>query len=413
MGDTMKILLATHWLIPHVGGVWHFMEQLKNHLERLGHEVDMLGNSPDYKKIHIVNRGKELSKDVLLPMLETKLTKQTAPGLNQHFALRSYEMDRYCLELAASYFGLNQYDIIHTQDIFSTRSLSRVKPKRTPLISHVHGSVAREMMDHFRKNPAEGVDERSPAWRYFPALEYHAAMSSDITIAANQWSKNILVGEFGVPSYRVAVFQYGLDAAGFQAKFNQGSSVFRPYGKKVIICPARLVYVKGIHVLLSALAILKQMRSDWVCWIVGDGSMRRQLEEQCIHASLQQDVFFLGERSNVPGLLAQADIFVHTCIQDNQPFSVMEAQMAGLPSVVSTAGGLPEMVTHGYTGLLVPVEDALSTAQQLNALLGNDEYRKFLGQNAKAFAINHWSMDLMIERLLAIYNSAISQKSSS
>jgi glycosyltransferase involved in cell wall biosynthesis len=154
------------------------------------------------------------------------------------------------------------------------------------------------------------------------------------------------------------------------------------------------------------------MRSDWVCWIVGDGSLRRQLEEQSIRASLQQDVFFLGEQSNVPGLLTQADIFVHTCIQDNQPFSLMEAQMAGLPSVVSTAGGLPEMVTHGYTGLLVPVGDALSTAQQLNALLGNDEYRKFLGRNAKAFAINHWSMDLMIERLLAIYNSAISQKSS-
>ena len=49
-GDTMKILLATHWLIPHVGGVWNFMQQLKNRLEQLGHEVDLLGNSPDYKK---------------------------------------------------------------------------------------------------------------------------------------------------------------------------------------------------------------------------------------------------------------------------------------------------------------------------------------------------------------------------
>jgi len=76
MGDTMKILLATHWLIPHVGGVWNFMEQLKNRLEQLGHEVDLLGNSPDYKKIHIVNRGKELAKEALLLCWSQSLTRK-------------------------------------------------------------------------------------------------------------------------------------------------------------------------------------------------------------------------------------------------------------------------------------------------------------------------------------------------
>lgn len=216
----------------------------------------------------------------------------------------------------------------------------------------------------------------------------------------------------GVPDHRITVFQYGLDAAAFQAKYNAGTPLRRPPGKKVIICPARLVYVKGVQVLLDSLAVLKQMRSDWVCWIVGDGGMRGQLEEQTVRASLQHDVFFLGEHNNVPGLLTQADIFAHTCIQDNQPFSVMEAQMAGLPSVVSTAGGLPEMVTHGYTGLIAPVGDAVSTAKQLSLLLEREDYRKFLGQNAKAFAQDHWSMDLMVQRTLNVYHGAIAQKSS-
>lgn len=412
MGDTMKILLATHWLLPHVGGVYNFMQELKKRLEQLGHEVDLLGNSPDYRKIHIVNQGKELAKEVLLPMLEAKLDPQTAPGLNQHSAIRFYELERYCMELAAAYFGLEQYDIIHTQDSFSTRSLSRVKPKRTPLVSHIHGSVAREMKDIFRNNPEQGVNEGSPAWRYFPAIEYHAALSSDLTITANQWSKNVLMSDCGVPDYRITVFQYGLDAEAFQAKYSAGSSHRRPPGKKVIICPARLVFVKGIHVLLESLAILKRMRNDWVCWIVGDGAMRGQLEEQAKRTGLQHEVLFLGQHDNVPGLLSQSDIFVHTCIQDNQPYSVMEAQMAGLPSVVSTAGGLPEMVTHGFTGLLAPVGDPGSTAQHLNLLLRDEDYRKFLGDNAKTFAYKHWSMDLMIERMLNIYYGAIAQKSS-
>ncbi|GIO94018.1 MULTISPECIES: glycosyltransferase family 4 protein [Paenibacillus] len=407
----MKILLATHWLVPHVGGVWNFMQQLKYRLELLGHEVDLLGNSPDYKKIHIVNRGLELSKDHLVPMLEAKLTPQAAPGLNQHFAIRHYELERYCMELAAAYFGLEQYDLIHTQDIFSARSLGRVKPKRTPLISHVHGSVTQEMTDYYRDHPEAGVNESSPAWRYFPAVEYHAAMGSDLMITANQWCKNILVHRCGIPDYRITVFQYGLDAEAFWAKYREGSTLRRPLGKKVIICPARLVHVKGIHVLISALAILKQMRSDWVCWIAGDGDLRSQLEAQTYSASLQHDVFFLGEHHNVPSLLKEADIFTHTCIQDNQPFSVMEAQMAGLPSVVSSAGGLPEMVTHGQTGLIAPVGDPLATAQFLYLLLEKDEYRKQLGQNAKAFALQHWSMDKMISRMLKIYEGAILQKS--
>ncbi|WP_237086998.1 glycosyltransferase family 4 protein [Paenibacillus ihbetae] len=408
----MKILLATHWLIPHLGGVWNFMQQLKQRLELLGHEVDLLGDSPDYQKIHIVNRGLELSKAELLPMLEAKLTPQAAPGMNQHDIIRNYELSRYCMELAAAYFGLDQYDIIHTQDIFAARSLGRVKPKKTPLIAHVHGSVSREMSDHFRNNPSLGVTEGSPAWRYFPAVEYHAAMSSDIMITANQWAKNILVHECGIPDYRVTVFQYGLDSAAFQAKYHAESTIQRPLGKKVIICPARLVHVKGIHVLLSALAILKQWRKDWVCWIAGDGAMRAELEAQTVQASLQHEVFFLGEQQNVPALLSQSDIFVHTCIHDNQPFSVMEAQMAGLPSVVSTTGGLPEMVTHGHTGLIVPVNDAASTAHHLNLLLTHDDYRLYLGQNARSFAQQHWSMDQMIDRILNIYYSALAQKSS-
>ena len=70
------------------------------------------------------------------------------------------------------------------------------------------------------------------------------------------------------------------------------------------------------------------------------------------------------------------------------------------------------MVTHGFTGLLAPVGDPGSTAEHLNLSLRDEDYRKFLGDNAKTFAYKHWSMDLMIERMLNIYYGAIAQKSS-
>ncbi|MFB9329628.1 glycosyltransferase family 4 protein [Paenibacillus aurantiacus] len=406
----MKILLATYWLIPHVGGVWKFMSQIKEHLEAMGHEVDLLGNSPDYKKFHIVNRGLELSKDKLLPLLDSKLDAAKSPllHLGPHEIIRQYEIDRYCMELSAAYFGLDGYDVIHTQDVFAARAISRVKPKRVPLVAHLHGSVALEMMNHFGMNSELGVIENSPPWRYFNSIEHYGATSSNITITANQWQKNMLVHRHGVPEHQVAVFQYGLDATSFWNKTSLGTPIQRPPGKKVIIFPARLVFVKGINILISALAFLKQIRQDWVCWIVGDGDKQEELQQQVLDASLQQDVLFLGRRDDIPALLLQSDIFVHSCLQDNQPFSVMEAQLAGLPALVSSAGGLPEMVEHGKTGLISPVGDPVTLFHQIHHLLEHDEYRKRLGENAKSWAVQHWSMELMINRLLQVYSAVVS-----
>ncbi|MDF2936151.1 MAG: glycosyltransferase family 1 protein [Paenibacillaceae bacterium] len=403
----MKVLLATYWLIPHIGGVWTFMNQIRNRLEQMGHEVDVLGNSPDYSSFHLYNKGLSLDKRHLLPMLETKLSQSLAPYLFEQPVIWQNEYDRYCLELSAAYFGLEQYDVIHTQDVISARALSRIKPKRTPLVSHIHGSVATEMFSHFRMHPELGIYENSPAFNYFKAMEYYGASGTDLSITANHWQRNMLVSEFGVPPEKVAVFQYGLDADPFWAKVAAGTDIQRPPGKKVIIFPARLVFIKGVHILIDALATLKQARSDWVCWIVGDGDQRAALEDQTRRLGLQQEVAFLGNRNDVPALLSQSDIFVHCCLQDNQPFSVMEAQMAGLPVLVSSAAGLPEMVEHGVTGMISPAGDAVTLFQQLRQLLEDDEYRTRLGQQAQSWARSHWSLDLMIGRLLEVYQKVM------
>lgn len=406
----MKILLATFWVIPHVGGVWTFMRQVSQRLQQLGHEVDLLGNSPDTSGFHIVNTERRLSKEALLPMLKAKLDAIRAPYLHQNPIIWQPELERYCMELTAAYLGLEQYDIIHTQDVIAARALSRVKPKRTPLVAHIHGSVASEMFAYFRLHPQLGVGINSPAYRYYHAIEHYGAAEADIAITANHWQRNMLLRQFSVPHEKVIAFQYGLDLAAFHAQYTADTPVRRPPGKKVIIFPARLVMIKGIHVLVDALAGLQQLRQDWVCWIVGEGEERLPLERQVQQHGLQQQVAFLGTRHDVPALLAQSDIFVHSCLHDNQPFSVMEAQMAGLPVLVSSAGGLPEMVQHGVTGMISPVGDAADLLRHLQWLLENESERQTMGRRAQEWARSHWSLDRMMERLLDVYQGAINTK---
>ncbi|MFM9280063.1 glycosyltransferase family 4 protein [Paenibacillus jiagnxiensis] len=404
----MNILLATYWPIPHVGGVWPFMEQIKHRLEQLGHTVDLFGNGPENPKYHIVNQGRELDKKFIFPVLERKLSKTAVPPLHMDSWVSIAELDRYCMELSAAYFGLQHYDIIHTQEVISTLAMSRVKSKHTALVANIHGSLAREVMLLLGLDQDPGYRE-SPAWKYYWAMEHYGALAADVTITSTNWMKNILVQDFAVPEQQISTFQYGLDTDRFWSVSAQGTDIATPPGKKVIICPARLVHIKGLHFLISALQLLKQRRSDWVCWIAGDGDKREELIQQAFAAGVGEDVIFLGNRGDVPALLQQADIFVHPSIQDNMPFSVMEAQVSGLPAVVSDAGGLPEMVQHEVTGLVSSVGDLKTLASHLEFLLAHDEVRTRMGAAARAWGTEHWSMDQMIGRYLQVYQRVSEQ----
>lgn len=400
----MRILLATYWQLPFVGGISAYTEQLKQKLESLGHEVDVFGNGID--RYHIIHNYRAIDKEQIMPLLKAKLNSQVVPLLHQNDYVCHSEFDRYCLELSASYLGLHQYDLIHTQDILSTRALRRVKPKSTPLVASIHGCAAREVLLDLSTHMPIETARNSLVWKYYCLMEYFGVISSDVTITSSHWLKNLLVQEFSAPGKQITVFPYGMDIQNFLKKMQQGDQAERPAGKKVIICTCRLEHIKGVHVLLHALSKVKGLRDDWVCWIVGDGLQNWKLQHLTGELGLQQDVLFLGRRNDVPSLLRQSDLFVLASLQENQPFSVMEAQLAGLPVIVSDAAGLPEMVDHGEIGLTFPNGNSEVLAEHIVTLLANDIYRRDLGDKARQWGMKQWSMDTMVERLLETYEFA-------
>ncbi|MFC4765826.1 glycosyltransferase family 4 protein [Effusibacillus consociatus] len=399
----MRILLATYWYLPHVGGVSTYVYLLKRELERMGHQVDIFAHHPDMQKYYMPNNGRYLEKSKVKDLIYEKVLRYYDERLPQVDPwIRWREIERYSFEAAATVFGLAKYDLIHTQDIISTRALWRVKEKRTPLISTIHGCLATEFL-----YSGEVKDRNSLPWHYVASEEYFGAMSSDITIVPTQWLKNLLVQDFRVSESQLVVVPYGMDISSFQKKMGSSSKLIRPGDKKILACPARLVPVKGHEHLLSALARLKQDRDDWICWLIGDGPLRENLEQQSRSLNLEQHVSFLGNRDDVPVLLRQADIFVLPSLQDNLPFSVMEAQVAGKPVVVSNAGGIPEMVEHGETGLISPAGDSESLYQNLKKVIEDDSLRAQIAESAKEWGMLQWSLDTMMDRTLCVYERVI------
>lgn len=404
----MRILFATYWYLPHVGGVNTYINVLRKELLKIGHQVDVLAHhTPKNDKIYMLTTGQYIDK----AKIKDVVYKEVYAYYDHYHPyvedwIRWREIERYTFELAAPLFDLDQYDIIHTQDIVSTRALSRVKPKHVPLVATIHGLLATEHV-HAGDIPSK----RSQRWAYVLAEEYYGAVSADQTIVPTNWLKRQLSHRsIGVPRQAMKTIHYGMDIDGFLERFHSQESISYPQrekGKTVFICPARLVPVKGHRYLLEALALLKRIRQDFTCWIVGDGKLFNELQTLAQQLNLQDVVLFLGSRNDVPQLLAKSDVLVLPSVQDNHPFSIMEAQVAGKLVVASTAGGIPEMVKHGVTGYLFPPKNSHALAKTLHHVLSHPRQSKQVAQRGMIWGTRHWSPKTLLHNTMKIYRQAL------
>lgn len=403
----MKILIASYWGISHVDGINTYVEHLKTGLERQGHRVDFLCPTPDESGFGIYPHNRVLEKEKFLPFISAQSNRyfdDHLPGLDPW--IRHCEVERYGFELAALLLDISEYDIIHAQDIVTAYALSRIKPLSMPLVTTIHGCLA---LEWFRDLKVMGLDapERGPAlWAYSALMERLGSCCARLTITPTRWLQDLMIREFGVQPDRLIVSPSGMDVEAFIRKMGAPTDWAPPQGKKVIICPARLNAVKGHIFLLQALHSLKAIRQDWVCWLVGDGEAEAELRDMTASLGLSEQVFFLGRRQDAAALIRQADLFVLPSLQDNHPVAVMEAQIAGKLVIVSNAGGIPEMVQHGATGLVSQAGRSEQLLHHLQLGLNNDSFRLQVGAQAQAWGRAYWSLEAMTGRVLDIYHRA-------
>jgi len=151
-----------------------------------------------------------------------------------------------------------------------------------------------------------------------------------------------------------------------------------------LIAVGRLKAPKDFLTLVRALAALPDRAYEAV--IVGDGPERGAVEEEIRRLGLGDRVELLGERGDVPELLAGSDVFVLSSRSEGLPVSVLEAMAAKLPVVASRVGGLVELVVDGETGLLVPPGDEAALTEALRRLVDDRELRRKLGAAGRARA---------------------------
>lgn len=407
----MKILMATFWGLQNLGGIWTYIRQLSEWYAEHGIEVDVIGTDMQKETVYILKKGWLFEKKAVLPALRTTFTTDHVPALHADPYLAYLELNRYAYELGMAYLGTESYDLIHAQDPISAYSISRVMKRKVPLITSYHGSLHLEgYLDELQMNPAARKDDylRTPLGTYYKTMEQLGIAASDGFIVSSSWIQK-LMQQFGAPPAAFSRIPYAVDLVQYDELAAKQTSYPAPPAKKVIAFTGRLEYIKGIHVLLEAAALLKEYREDFVLWIAGEGSMGSLYREQTEEKGLSDHVKFWGMVNNVPAFLKNVHIYVQPSLQDTQPFSVTEAQLAGIPVIVTDAAGMPDMVADGKTGYVVPPSNAAALADKLDYLLTHPKVRTRVGSAARTWARKYRSLERQAEDTLAIYERYIKE----
>ncbi|OEE49577.1 glycosyltransferase [Enterovibrio norvegicus] len=174
----------------------------------------------------------------------------------------------------------------------------------------------------------------------------------------------------------------------------------------VSICS--LITRKGVDLLIEACKQLREMYLPIHLVVIGEGAERQNLENQIHEAGLEDYVHLIGEQHNVVGLLrGGADMVVSGAREEVFGLTLAEAGLSGLPVVAPNVGGIPSVVSHHETGILVPEEDAHAIAQAMFHLYINQEQRLLLGQNGYKRVMEKFTISSHTAKFEALYNTLL------
>ena len=280
-----------------------------------------------------------------------------------------------------------QIDVLHAH-----WSTDMIVPPAAALRAHVPVRIMTRHMPYPFKN-------RLGTWLYSQVL-----WSRLVTVSASVRETLLACG---VAPDKVEVIHHGTNIEEFIRTTASAQSVKRGLGIPdhclTVGVVGRIAPEKGHLVLLQALALLAD-RYPLRLVIVGDGPSEAAVREAVSAMGLEDRVIFAGFRHDVNNVIAALDIMTLPSTWNEPCAAVVQQAMAlGKPVIGTRAGGTPEMILDGETGLLVPPSEAPALADALARLAGDAFLRKRLGAAGRERVESHFSLSLMTDRIEALY----------
>ena len=239
--------------------------------------------------------------------------------------------------------------------------------------------------------------------KYLPAIRFSDHLVNGIVVNC-QFVRQHLARDYHVPERKLHVCYNALDTAMFHPGPRERPAEFE--GARLVIgviCVLRAI--KNVSTLIEAFAALYRRHPDLRLLIVGSGPERESLVRQARGLGVVAGCMFHESTKDVAPWLRAIDVFVLPSLSEALSNSLMEAMAAGCCAVASHIGGNPELVRHGDTGLLFEAGNPEALAQQLRAIVENDELRSRLAEAGSQFVAAHFSTASSVGRMQDIYTN--------
>ncbi len=301
-------------------------------------------------------------------------------------------------------------------DLHAAWKLARVVKRLRPDVLHAHdphGVAMAALALSIGAGAARGDGARAPALVATRRVDFHLKGNSfsqwkhrqvDCFIAASQAIHDMLLHD-GVPADRVVTVHEGIDVDRVLAapRVDVHAEFFLPHGAPVVGNVAALVPHKGQRYLIEAAHLVVRDIPDVRFIILGEGELREHLEKLVREHHLEKHVLLPGFRTDVLGCLKSFDLFVMSSVSEGLGTSLLDAMACSLPIVATTAGGIPEIVDDGVTGVLVPPRDARALARQMTRLLGDAQARRRMGRAGFERVNARFTLERMVAGTAAVY----------
>jgi glycosyltransferase involved in cell wall biosynthesis len=236
--------------------------------------------------------------------------------------------------------------------------------------------------------------------RVYPVLYWLLQQLSEGVIVNSEQNKRHLVAAAGMDPRKVRVIYSGIDIDAFASQQQPRA----PGDRFVIGAVGRLSPEKGHVFLVRALAHLGQL--DCMCLIVGDGPLRTELERVAVQEGVAQRIRFLGFQEHVAQVMSQMDVVVMPSLDETFGISIVEAFSLKKMVIASDVGGIPELVCHGDTGMLVPARDSVALAGAINYAFEHRSECERMGRNAYECAVNRFTAVVMADQTIGYFETA-------
>jgi len=404
MTNSLNIICPTYWYPNDARDMRAiYVHDIARHLVRLGHRVCVVAPasvgvalSDEMDGVQIRRFRLDLPDD--LNYGKVAQSRVTLMGrLKRLTAMKTYLSGQYRAILAAS--REFKPDVLHGHWAIPTGPaiVAAARRLRVPSVITMHGGDV-------YVNKAEGYNFPT-RWYVRPILKWTLTNASALTAISDDCIEHAM--RAGAARDHIRLIMNGADLRRFSPLLDQPTP--RPFGPKMIFACRQLFPRKGIRFLISAAAQLRARHPTLQLVIAGDGFERPELEKQAADLGIGEVTKFLGWTANaeLPQYFRACAVSVIPSLEEGFGIPAAEAMGCEVPVVASDAGGLPEVVENGVTGLVVPKGDVPALTAAIDQLLSDAALRERMGKAGRARALARFDWSRSAEQFVDLYQSLL------